>query len=249
MSNVIINADLSQAELRVMALLSQDPWMLAALQPGQGDFFDNHMMPVCFPWIDEQYGSVEKFKAEEPVKHKEDRTKVKAVQYGLAFDRGAKAIGESLKLSERAAQSIIDNYLATASGFAQWRVDVREAAINPAKRDLLINPFGRRFQSEIITTSNQRSIQREALAFLPQSTSSDICLSTAIRIGPQLADKGYHIFNLVHDAIMIEGEEEGADLIGQYVAQELKATGDAVFGTQLPFASDYSIGKSWADLD
>jgi hypothetical protein len=90
-----------------------------------------------------------------------------------------------------------------------------EAAVVPSKRDLLVNPFGRRFQSEIVTTKNANKVQREALSFLPQSTSSDIAIATAIRINGDLNDAGYHIFNMVHDAIMIEGPEDGADMVGE----------------------------------
>lgn len=249
MSRTLINADLSQAELRVMAVISGDKWMIEALQEGQGDFFDNHMMPVCFPWIELEYGTVEEYKKQKPINHKEDRTKVKAVQYGLAFGREAAAIGKALNLTVAQAQVIISNYLETAYDFAQWREDVKEAAINPTKRDLLVNPFGRRFQSEIITTRNYNSVQREALSFLPQSTSSDICLATAIRIAPDLRANGYHIFNVVHDAIMVEGPEEDAETIGQYIKAEFRNTGRTVMGDSVPFLSDFSIGKSWADLD
>jgi DNA polymerase-1 len=231
-----------------MALLSNDEWMIAALQEGEGDFFDNHLMPVAYPSVVEQYGSIEQFKEQEPVGHKEARTKVKAVQYGLAFGRQAPAIAKSLEMPVREAQTIINNYLGTAVGFDRWREDVQEAAINPAKRDLLVNPFGRRFQSEIITSKNFRNVQREALSFLPQSTSSDICLSTAVRINKKLQTAGYHIFNIVHDAIMIEGPEEGAEEVAAFVMRELFTTGESVFGERVPFLSDYSIGTTWADL-
>lgn len=248
MSNVLINVDLSQAELRVMAILSNDAWMIAALQEEEGDFFDYHLMPVAFPWIADKFGTVDAYKEAEPIAHKEDRTKVKAVQYGLAFGRQAKAIGDSLGIGTRDAQAIIDNYLYTATGFAQWREDIKAAATNPTKRDLLINPFGRKFQSEIITGKNRNNIEREALSFLPQSTSSDLCMTTAVRVHKDLNNAGYHIFNMVHDAIMIEGPEENADVIGQWVGEQLKATGLAVMGDAVPFKSDYSIGKSWSDL-
>lgn len=244
----LLNVDLSQAELRVMALLSEDDWMCDALQEGTGDYFDNHMMPVCFPHIVEEFGSIENYKSFLPVQHKEDRTKVKGIQYGLSFGRQPPAIAKALGISVQEAKVILDNYLSTAHRFNQWRHDVQEAAVNPAKRDLLVNPFGRRYQSEIVTNSNYQSVQREALAFLPQSTSSDICLSTAIRINKPLKAQGYRIFNMVHDAIMIEGPEDGLEDVGKYVGLELRATGEAVFGTRVPFLSDYSIGESWSDL-
>jgi len=248
MKTVMINIDLSQAELRVMARLSNDEWMIGALQEGAGDFFDSHLMPVAFPQIVHEFGSIEVYKEKCPVLHKEARTKVKAVQYGLAFGRQAPAIAQSLGMKTWEAQRIIDNYMAVAVGFAKWREDVKAAARIPSRRDLLINPFGRRFQSEVVTTKNYRNIEREALSFLPQSTSSDILLATAIRINPSLKDAGYKLFNLVHDAMMIEGPSDNADTIGRYVGLQLRKTGRMVLGDAVPFLSDYSIGTSWSDL-
>lgn len=244
----LINIDLSQAELRVMAVLSNDPWMINALQEGAGDFFDTHLMPVAFPWIEQKYGTVDAFKEAEPVEHKERRTNVKAVQYGLAFGRQAPAIAQAIGLRTWEAQQIIDNYLSTASNFAQWRKDIGEAARKPEYRHRLINPFGRKFQSEIVTTKNYRNIEREALSFLPQSTSSDIMLTTLVRIHPDLKAAGYTLFNVVHDAAMLEGDEEGAETVAEFVGAELRKTGEMVLGNAVPFLSDWSVGKSWADL-
>lgn len=231
-----------------MACLSGDPWLIASLQEGQGDFFDQHLMPVAFPDILNDYSTVDDYKTIDPIAHKEDRTKVKAVVYGLSFARGAAAIAKSLKMPTWEAQSIIDNFLGKANVFADWREDVKEAAINPAKRDMLVSPFGRRFQSEIITSKNFAKVQREALAFLPQATASDICLTTAIRINPQLNAWGYNIFNIVHDAIMVEGAEDEAETVGKYIMSEFRKTGQMVFGDTVPFLSDFSMGPSWADL-
>ena len=93
-----------------------------------------------------------------------------------------------------------------------------------------------------------RNIEREALSFLPQSTSSDIMLATIVRIYSTLEAAGYKVFNVVHDAVMLEGEQEGADTVAQFIMQELRATVKAVLGDAVPFLSDYSIGSSWANL-
>lgn len=250
MSDVLINADLSQAELRVMAILSGDEWMQAALQEGEGDFFAFHMMPAGYPDLfPNGPEDALAYQRSNPVDFKEKRTTMKAVQYGLAFGRQAPAIGKALGLPAREAQQIIDNYFRTATKFAAWREDIMEAAINPAKRDLLVNPFGRRFHSEIVTPRNTANVQREALSFLPQSTSSDICLTTAIMIDLELEAAGYKIFNIVHDALMVRGPEEGADEIGRYIGERFREVGKIVMGDAVPFLSDYSIGKSWAELD
>lgn len=229
--------------------MSGDPWMRDALQEDSGDFFDNHLMPVAFKHKVAQYGSIEQYKAENPVQHKEDRTKVKAVVYGLSFGRQAPAIAKAINIMTVEAQAIIDDYLSAAVKLDQWRNDVMEAAVTPSKRDFLVNPFGRRFQSEIVNSKNFRNVQREALSFLPQSTSSDIMLSTAVRINQDIKDVGCMCINLVHDALMVEGEEEALELLGPYIGRELRKTGEMVLGNSVPFLSDYSIGKSWADLD
>lgn len=244
----MINIDLSQAELRVMAILSGDKWLQEALQEDAGDFFDTHLMPVAYPNAVEHHGSVEAWKINDPVDHKECRTNCKAVVYGLAFGRQAPAIADSLGIKTREAQEIIDAFLGKAYDLDRLRQEIKVAARVPAKRELLINPFGRRYQSEVVTTKNYRNIEREALSFLPQSTSSDIMLATAIRIEPQLSASGYQIFNLVHDAMMLEGEREGAEMVAQFVGRELRKTGEMVLGDSVPFLSDYSIGLSWADL-
>ena len=231
-----------------MAVLSNDAWMIGALQEGAGDYFDYHLMPVAFPNILNEYASVDDYKEKNPIAHKEDRTKCKAVVYGLAFGRQAPAIAQSLKMQTWEAQRIIDNYMATATGFAQWREDIKEAARKPAKRDLLITPLGRKFQSEVVTTKNYRNIEREALSFLPQSTSSDIMLATIVRIYPTLEAAGYKVFNVVHDAAMLVVPESDVDIVGKFVGEELRATGRAVLGDAVPFLSEYSYGKSWADL-
>jgi DNA polymerase I-like protein with 3'-5' exonuclease and polymerase domains len=230
-----------------MAALSDDPWMLAALREGAGDYFDTYMMPVCFPSINmSNITAIEK---------KEFRVQVKTVVYGLAFDRGDRAIGFELGISQREARTIIDNYLSTANKFAQWREDVKEAAVNPLKRDLLVSPFGRRFQSEVVTHVNMAAIKREALAFLPQATSSDICLVTAIRVHDWIKSQGAHIVALVHDAILVEIPEKHpptaqklADKIGKHIQSEFRITGEAVFGDKVPFLSEYSFARSWGDL-
>lgn len=236
----LLQVDYSQAELRVMAGLSNDPWMLNALQEGQPDFFEEFMLPVCFPGVDRAQWDKQETK--------DNRAKVKAVQYGLAFDRGSRAIAKSLSLPVQEAQDIIDNYLRTASNFAQWRVDIKAAAIVPSKRDMLVTPMGRRFQSEIITPQNRAKIQREALSFLPQACASDMCLITAIRIHEAVKQTGSHIVALVHDAILIEcPDDTTATMLGKYVSREMRLTGEGYF-TTVPFLSEWSIGRAWGDL-
>lgn len=74
--HVVVASDLSQAELRVMAVESDDPWMLGAFQPDAGDFFDNLILNT-YPDLD-----LETFKIEHPGETKDMRAKFKGVVYG-----------------------------------------------------------------------------------------------------------------------------------------------------------------------
>lgn len=237
----LVQTDLSQAELRVMAALSDDVWMLNALQEGQGDYFDEHMMPICFPGVD--------VNAIDAVTRKELRTQIKTVVYGLAFGRQAGAIAAELGISRAKAQAIINNYLFTAFGFAAWREEIIAAATDLSKRSILVTPFGRTFQSEVITGKNANAIEREALSFLPQGTASDICLTTAIRIHPIIKSMGGHIVALIHDAIIAEAPNPViATEIGFLTMKEFRVTGEMVFGNKVPFLSEFSIGNTWGEL-
>lgn len=250
MGEVILNVDLSQAELRVMAIMSDDPWMIAALQVDSGDFFTNHLMPVAFPGHVQSHGGIEAWKEADPKDFKERRVQCKSVMYGLAFGRQARAIGIEIGQPTHVAQGIIDALFRAAPKFLAWRRRVEFAAIDPSDRDFLVSPFGRRYQREVITSRKQEdAVKREALSFLPQSTASDICLTTAIRIDETLEANGFYIFNVVHDAIMLRGDSERVDEIGQFIGRELALTGETVLGNGVPFLSDYSWGTSWADLD
>lgn len=250
MAEVILNVDLSQAELRVMAIMSDDPWMIGALQVDSGDFFANHLMPVAFPREFERWGSTDAWKEGDPNDFKERRVQCKSVMYGLAFGRQANAIGVEIGQPAHVAQGIIDALFRAAPKFLAWRQRIERAAIDPAERDFLVSPFGRRYQREVITSRRQEAaVQREALSFLPQSTASDICLTTAVRIDERLEQMGFQIFNVVHDAIMMRGEEEYAGLVGQFVGRELSSTGKAILGDAVPFLSDYSYGKDWGSID
>src|SRR5690606_16394790 len=124
---LFVNADYSQIELRTMAMLSGDEDMQALFQPGMPDYFDS-IMPLAYPeYTFEQYVELG---TTDPALHKEMRTAVKSVVYGLAFGRGAAAIGVELGMETSEAQKIIDNYLIGFPKFAEWRERVMEAAVD-----------------------------------------------------------------------------------------------------------------------
>lgn len=248
-NRVIVSCDYSQAELRVQAVLSGDPDMIAAFQPDSGDFFDL-LMPVAFP---EKYPTLEAFyahKKQHPADAKEDRAKIKGVIYGLNFGRGAKAIAQALKMETSEAQDIIDNFMAGYPVYAQWRQKVVEAAVDPEKREFLTGPYGLVFDREVVTWRNEGSVQRSALSFLPQNCVSYICTTAAVRVNYRLqrTDWDAKVILAIHDDILVDCPEEHAEKVGGLLQYEMEEVAREVFGDTVRFDAEPEWSFRWGDM-
>src|SRR5690606_8823907 len=240
------STDYSQIELRTLAELCGDEAMIAAFRPGATDYFDL-MMPAAFPSkfdsLDEFYEYKESAKAEA----KNLRAAVKAVQYGMNYGRGARAIAVQLDMPVRDAEAIVDGIHLTYPGLKVWQDNVRQAVTDPDLSHLLITPFNRVFQSEVITWRNKNAVQNAALAFVPQSTASDICVTAAMEVHKRIGAYGGRITALVHDAIYYEGPPSQMEAIQKMVEREMIGAASAVFH-RVEFAVESGIGRDWTEV-
>jgi DNA polymerase-1 len=233
----LVQVDYSQAELRVMACLSGDPDLIAAFQRGVEDFFDA-MMPVAFPNEDISSWS--------PQKYKNNRAKLKACVYGLAYNRQAAAIAEDLKMTVKEAQSIITNFFKRFPRFTEWRQEIEAIALDADRA--LISPFGRQYQAEVVTYKNRQNVLNSALAFLPQSTASDLCVLGAIEANGRLQSGQYGdtmIVATIHDAILLDVPDEYVDSVSLMVKEAMERAGDEKFNRLVYFAAVPSPGQDW----
>ena len=230
----IVEVDYSQAELRVMACLSEDEYLISLFQPGMPDFFDS-LMPVAFPDVDlASLSGAEK---------KDLRANLKGVIYGLSYGRKARAIAKALDMPVKDAQAILDNYLKAAPQFNRWRQWVEDTAMDP--EGILRTPIGRHFQSDVVSSSNRQNVINSALSFLPQSTASDMCVVAAMRTHEWLGQYDAWIIATVHDAILIDCPKIYAKLVSERVQDEMMRAGDEVFHGVVPFATEAEIVPSW----
>lgn len=230
-----LEVDYSQAELRTMAVLANDQYLISLFQPGMPDFFDS-LLPVTFPHHD-----IQSWDAQE---RKDNRAKLKSVIYGLSYGRKAIAIAHELGIAPSEAQSIIDNYFKAAPEFYSWRQDVEYKAL--ASDGVLETVFGRRFQAEVITGRSKTAVVNSALAFLPQSTASDICVSAAMEIHKWIGpDYGASIIGSIHDAINVESPKKYTQEIANRMQVEMAESARRVFGDIVPFATEAEWGTSW----
>lgn len=241
---MIATADLSQAELRVMALESGDPWLIAAFQPDAGDFFDI-LLAQAYPdkdWDQLHFHPKDKEEAEW---YNNMRAAMKGVVYGASFARGVPAIAKSLKISIVEAQKLYDGFIRPGSVFDMWRKEIERKAISG---EPITTIYGRHFQSELITDKNKDTVTRSALSFTSQSTANDLCLDAALAIEPQLAKYDAWLLTTLHDAIYVDAPEEHAETVARLIAHEMQQAGIRAYGTEVLFKSDGGVGKDMANI-
>jgi DNA polymerase-1 len=245
---LVVGADLSQAELRVMACESMDPWLIAAFQPDAGDFFDI-LLGQAYPQKDwfELHRLVSDHEASEKDSnwYNNKRASMKGVVYGVSFNRGTKAIAKALKISMDEAQRLVDAFIRPGSEFSLWREMIIEKAVNGGS---IVTKFGRHFQSELVTSRNKHLVINSALAFTSQSTANDICLSATLKVSPQLPQYRAHLMGTVHDAIYTSTPPDHKEVVGKLLTGCLAEAGREVYGDLVPFASDWGFGPSMADV-
>lgn len=87
----------------------------------------------------------------------------------------------------------------------------------------------------------------EALAFLPQSTASDMCLQAMAWTRVELRGKAF-IRNIVHDSILLECKREHVDLVKEVVERNMLESAKTIVGDYVKFAVETTTGNSWGEL-
>lgn len=240
LNEVMVSADLSQAELRVLAVESDDQWMIDAFQPGAADFFDL-LLGQAKPehnWSELHYRADEL--EDDPGQFYQTwRAAMKGTVYGTSFNRKAKAIAFALGITVPEAQELIDGFVRPGSNFALWREEIERKAVNG---EPIINAYGRQFQAEVVSRKNRQSIINSALAFTSQSTANDICLTAALAVEPQLAQYGARMMTTLHDAIYCSVPAENAEAVGKLLVAELEQAGHRLYDGIVPFKSSMKVG-------
>jgi DNA polymerase-1 len=226
--NVFIQADFKQAEGRVIATLAQDEYLRSIFSNPEIDMFDT--------LSDELYGKGKWTKAVE-------RIRTKAFFYGLSYGREAFSIALEFKMPVSEAERRLRDFMSLIPATAAWQQEVRERVLDGED---LVTSFGRRRRFWLITEQNQKDVLNEALAFKPQSTSSDICLDAFTVLRPKLRGKAF-IRLTIHDALVVETPEIHREEVSRILTEEMVAAGRR-YTDYVPFATDLSYGKNWGDL-
>jgi uracil-DNA glycosylase family 4 len=232
-SNVFVQADYKQAELRVLTWLAQEPYFREIFDNPDRDIFDE-VTPTL-------YGNVHGL---DKAALKELRIRVKAYVYGISYGREAKSIADEYKIPVVEAARGMRALFQNIPRIVEFREETRNAV---HRGEDLITPFGRHRRFWLITDQNKHEVMNEALAFLPQSTSSDICLDAFCNVRPALRGLGW-VRNLVHDSILVECAEKDVDHVSQLLRYHMVEAARKVVGDYVKFDVDIVVGKNWGVL-
>ena len=224
----LMTADYSQIEMRIMAHLSKDEALLAALTSGE----DLHTTVGA-----QVFG----IKASEVTS--EMRRTIKAMSYGLAYGLSAFGLSQQLGISPVAAQELMNTYFERFGGIRDYLADV---VIEARKVGYTETILGRRrylpdLQSDVKT---RRDIaERMALNAPIQGSAADIMKLAMLKVGSAIsaANLKSRILLQVHDELVLEVAKGEAKLLSEIVRTQM----GAAFALNAPLAVNIGLGANW----
>ena len=227
---VLVDADYSQIELRILAELSGDENMRAAFING----VDVHTAVAA-----------QVFGVDEDDVTSELRRRAKAVNFGIVYGIGDFSLAKDLGITRREAKEYIENYLATYSGVDSYLKRTVEEAKESGYTTTM---FGRRRNIPEIKSSNkiQRGFgERVAMNSPIQGSAADVIKIAMIGVSRALREAGIdaRLIMQVHDELIVEAREDCADLAAEILVREME---NAVKVT-VPLTADCGMGVTWYD--
>ncbi len=227
---VLVDADYSQIELRVLAHIAGDVTMQEAFRSGM----DIHAVTASqvFGVKPEEVTSLQ-------------RRHAKAVNFGIVYGISEFSLAEDIGVSRYEAKAYIDSYLSHYHGVKQYMGNVVEDA---RKRGFTCTLYGRKRYIPELKSSNfniRSGAERIALNTPIQGTAADLIKLAMIRVDKAL-NQQYPQAKLllqVHDELIVECPEELAEKVCALVSEEMKN----VAQLSVPLIAEAKFGKSWFD--
>ena len=224
---VLISADYSQIELRVLAHLSGDATLIEAFRRGE----DIH-----------QQTANRVFGQNSGLDQHELRRRAKIVNYALLYGKTAFTLARDIGVSQQAAQEFIDAYF---EGFPAVRTYIDTVVEQARETGVVTTMFGRRRLVPEITSKNgqiRAAAERVAVNMPIQGTAADILKRAMIDIHGALP-AGARMILTVHDELLFEVQEVGAQETADFARQRMERA--AVL--DVPLTVDVGIGQNWKD--
>ncbi len=226
--HVILSADYSQIELRIMAHISEDPGLLRAFEQG----LDVHRATAS-----EVFGTpLDEVSAEQ-------RRYAKTINFGLIYGMGAFGLASSLGIEQKAARDFIDRYFARFAGVKRYMDETRAGA---AERGYVETLFGRRIWLPEIRGGNgprKAGAERQAINAPMQGTAADLIKLAMVAVQRAIEAEGRatRMVMQVHDELVLEVPE--AELA--WATEAIPRLMSGVATLKVPLVAEVGVGPNW----
>ncbi len=227
---VLVDADYSQIELRVLSDLADDETMINAFNNGE----DIHTITAS-----QVFGLPVEFVT------KEMRSRAKAVNFGIVYGIGAFSLAKDIGVSMKEAKAYIDNYLKTYSGVDRYMHRMIDIAKERGYSETLFNR--RRYLPELNSSNHMlRAFGERVARNMPiQGTAADIIKIAMVKVDRRLTEENMNsrLILQVHDELIVEAPENEAEKALRIVTEEM----ENACKMKVRLRADGAIGKTWYD--
>ncbi len=227
---LLLSADYSQIELRVLAHLSGDRVFCDAFARDE----DIHTRTAS-----------EVFDLMPGLVTPEMRRQAKTINFGVIYGQGAFSLARELGVSTRVAKEFIDSYFERHSGAREFL----DSCVRNAERDGFVTTIlGRRLPIPDIASSNgniRAFAQRNAINYPIQGSAADIIKQAMVRVHEHMKKEGLQsrLIMQVHDELVFEVPEEERQLMEMLVCREMEHT----LPLRVPLKVEISFGRNWSE--
>lgn len=230
--HVLLSADYSQIELRLLAHIAKDEKMTEAFKNGE----DIHTKTAK-----EVFGA----KTEEELKNK--RRLAKATNFGIAYGVGAFGLAQRVGISRSEAKEAIANYYATYTGIRHYMEEIPKQGRE--QNGIVRTLFGRIRRLTDLNNKNhnlQARAEREAINAPIQGTAADLVKLAMINVYNHLKAENLKAKMLlqVHDELLLSVPENEVEKVKEIVKKEM----EQVYSLDVPLIAEVHTGKNWLEL-
>ena len=226
--HVIVSADYSQIELRIMAHISGDPSLTRAFAEG----LDVHKATAA-----------EVFNTTVDAVTSEQRRYAKTINFGLIYGMGAFGLAQALGIDQKMAKDFIERYFARFAGVKRYMDDTKVSASEKGYVETL---FGRRIELKDIRGGNgpkRAAAERQAINAPMQGTAADLIKLAMIAVQAALDAQGKRsaIVMQVHDELVFEVPDDELP----WVRKQVPALMAGVAQWSVPLLAEVGVGPNW----
>jgi len=232
---LLLSADYSQVELRIMAHISQDPGLLSAFERGEDIHASTAATVMGVPLSQVTL---------------EMRRIAKSINFGLSYGMGAYGLAQRTGLSQEEAAEFIANYFARYPKVREYIEETKRMAREKGYVSTLLGR--RRYFPELRSTSRahdqvKRAAERMAINMPIQGSAADIIKIAMLRLHEALREKGLasRLTLQVHDELVLEVPEEEV----KTVAPLVRSVMEGAYELRAPLKADIKVGKNWEEME